>query len=235
MYFREQAFRALNYWFQQPLGQAVAQTISEEISDLNLRAPGPSVLQIGAESQGTWLHLNPMCRRYVLTPYLNHAPGAVVGLCEDLPFLTHSIHLAFLPCVLELLSERGSLFRELDRVLTEDGYLIICGINPLSLFGLAQCFKAQSLLPFLKTKLYNSAEVRHMLLEQGFQIEVFKRFCCVPPLVSERVWQYMTFLGRLGLCPRNMYLLVVRKKTHTLLPLRPFRRFREVAYGGEFA
>lgn len=65
----------------------------------------------------------------------------------ELPFLEKSIDVAILAHQLDYSNDPHRLLREVDRVLIDDGYLIITGFNPISFIGLA------SLMPWRKNNL----------------------------------------------------------------------------------
>jgi len=55
-----------------------------------------------------------------------------------LPFSEQSLDLVVMPHTLELSRDPHSCLREVARVLVPDGRVVICGFNPLSLWGLRQ-------------------------------------------------------------------------------------------------
>jgi SAM-dependent methyltransferase len=57
---------------------------------------------------------------------------------EALPFAENSLDLLILPHSLELSPDPHATLREAERVLMPEGKLIICGFNPLSLWGFKQ-------------------------------------------------------------------------------------------------
>lgn len=61
-------------------------------------------------------------------------------LTEDvaLPFPDQSLDLVVMPHTLEFSRDPHSCLREVDRVLVPDGRVVMCGFNPLSLWGLRQ-------------------------------------------------------------------------------------------------
>ena len=63
---------------------------------------------------------------------------ALVHDLLDFPFESKSLDLVILPHALEFSPEPHQTLREAARVLIPEGQLIICGFNPLSLWGLRQ-------------------------------------------------------------------------------------------------
>ncbi len=55
-----------------------------------------------------------------------------------MPFAANSLDLVVLPHTLELHADPHATLREVERVLVPEGRVVICGINPVSLWGLRQ-------------------------------------------------------------------------------------------------
>ena len=66
----------------------------------------------------------------------------------DLPFASQSIDLVVLPHVLEFSKEPHQILREVERVLIPEGQVIICGFNPVSMWGVRQKIGACDGRPF---------------------------------------------------------------------------------------
>lgn len=69
------------------------------------------------------------------------APTQATALLCDfsaLPFPANSLDLVVMPHTLELHSDPHATLREVERVLVPEGRVVICGINPVSLWGLRQ-------------------------------------------------------------------------------------------------
>lgn len=110
------------------------------IEQVELRAVLPDLfgrhlLQIGNWARG---------RRLLASSRMLHR--AVLGNCEDatcqaridleqLPLATHSVDAVLLPHTLEFVASPHRLLREVDRVLTGRGQVVILGFNPWSLWG----------------------------------------------------------------------------------------------------
>ena len=62
----------------------------------------------------------------------------VVHDFTELPFATQSLDLVVMPHVLEFSAEPHQVLREVERVLIPEGQVIICGFNPISMWGARQ-------------------------------------------------------------------------------------------------
>jgi SAM-dependent methyltransferase len=68
-------------------------------------------------------------------------PGPRVAIITDfaaLPFSANSLDLVVLPHTLEFNGDPHATLREVERVLVPEGRVVICGLNPTSLWGLRQ-------------------------------------------------------------------------------------------------
>jgi SAM-dependent methyltransferase len=99
---------------------------------------GYHALQLGLP-QLEALRANRMPHRWLATDG-RHATrqGAVVADAAALPFAAASIDLIALPHTLEVSADPHAALREAERVLVPEGRLVICGLNPASLWGLRQ-------------------------------------------------------------------------------------------------
>ena len=118
--------RYLLDWEQAQFDQAVADVF------------GYHALQLGvAEVDG--LRSNRMPRRWLATerPSMVRRPALITDFTA-LPFPANSLDLVVLPHALELSADPHATLREVERVLVPEGRVVICGLNPTSLWGLRQ-------------------------------------------------------------------------------------------------
>lgn len=64
----------------------------------------------------------------------------VIGQPSELPFSRHGINLLVLAYVLEYTSEPHAVLREAFETLAPEGYLVVCGFNKWSLWGMRRFF-----------------------------------------------------------------------------------------------
>jgi SAM-dependent methyltransferase len=111
-----------------------------------------------------------------------------------LPFPANSLDLVVLPHTLELHADPHATLREVERVLVPEGRVVICGINPVSLWGLRQR-RAHMYRRLGWGSLYLPQEgefigywrLRDWLRLLSFEVES-GRFGCYRPAVSDAVW-----------------------------------------------
>lgn len=135
---------------------------------------------------------------------------ALVTDAAALPFPAASLDLVVLPHTLELSADPHQVLREVERVLVPEGRVVICGLNPLSLWGLRQArarlAKRLGLDPLGLGQLYlpEAGEfiapwrTRDWLRLLGFEVES-ERFGCYRPAVRTERWlQRLSWLDGAG-------------------------------------
>jgi len=142
----------LQEWFQTPPGRYLLAWEQSQFDQAVADLFGYHALQLGvAEIDG--LRTNRMSHRWLALPQLSGAAGANpnppespavprrVALISDssaLPFSANSLDLVLLPHTLEISRDPHATLREVERVLVPEGRVVICGLNPASLWGLRQ-------------------------------------------------------------------------------------------------
>ena len=82
-----------------------------------------------------------MPHRWLAAVATRRAPARSAALLTDfaaLPFAANSLDLVVLPHTLELSPDPHATLREVERVLVPEGRVVICGLNPASLWGMRQ-------------------------------------------------------------------------------------------------
>ncbi|OGA95310.1 MAG: methyltransferase type 11 [Burkholderiales bacterium RIFCSPHIGHO2_12_FULL_61_11] len=129
------------------------------------------------------------------------APGAPgsrrAALLTDpgaLPFPENSLDLVILPHTLELSRDPHATLREVERVLVPEGRVVICGLNPTSLWGLRQrrgnlyqrLGYGEQFLPRTSEQI-GYWRVRDWLRLLNFEVES-GRFGCYRPSLTSQKW-----------------------------------------------
>ena len=134
-------------------------------------------------------------------------PSPVQLVCDfaALPFPANSLDLVVLPHTLELDADPHTTLREVERVLVPEGRVVICGINPASLWGLRQR-RAQLYRRFGFGELFLPREgefigywrLRDWLRLLSFEVESGRFGCYRPAVVSEHWLERFQWMDRAG-------------------------------------
>lgn len=144
----------LQHWFQTPPGRYLLEWESTQFDLAVEDCFGFHALQLGVPDLQT-LRRNRMPHRWVAVPeelqpeWLASQQEALSGCDQSLspclvadaaalPFPAASLDLVVLPHTLELSADPHEVLREVERVLVPEGRVVVCGLNPASLWGLRQ-------------------------------------------------------------------------------------------------
>ena len=211
----------LQDWFQTPQGRYLLDWERAQLDRVVVDIFGFHALQLGLPALDA-LRTNRMPHRWLASDNLPAGPAAVgeslrpahgntgrvagqreaggqpaVQLVCDfaaLPFPANSLDLVVLPHALELHPDPHATLREVERVLVPEGRVIICGINPASLWGLRQRrAHLYQRLGFGGLFLPREGEfigywrLRDWLRLLSFEVES-GRFGCYRPAVMSELW-----------------------------------------------
>lgn len=181
----------LQDWFATPPGRY---QLAWERAQLDLAVAdifGFHALQLGL-SELDALAANRMPHRWLATQV--PTPGAaIVTDFSALPFPANSLDLVVLPHSLELAPNPHTTLREVERVLVPEGRVVICGLNPVSFWGLRQRHAhllhrlglGQAFLP--QGEFIGHWRLLDWLRLLGFEVEI-GRFGCYKPAFSNEKW-----------------------------------------------
>ncbi len=133
-----------------------------------------------------------------------------------LPFADKSVDVCLLAHTLPWCTDPHRLLREADRVLIDDGWLVISGFNPLSLMGLRKLVPVLRKTPPYNSRMFTLMRQLDWLSLLNFEVLHYSRFHVLPR--KSRRAALNTHIPALG-C---LQLIVARKRTIplTLNPLR---------------
>jgi len=176
---------------------------------------------------------------------LHDRPVSLVAHAAALPFAENALDLIALPHTLEFSADPHAVLREVHRVLLPEGRLVLCGLNPISLWGWRQqrvrllcrlgLGRSRAARPFLPEagEFIGPRRLRDWLQLLGFEIESCRLGCYRPALQSEVWMQRWAWLERLG--PRSWpflgaaYCMVAVKRVRAMRLLGPAWKPRPVA------
>lgn len=225
----------MHEWLATPPGQQLLAWERAQMAVAVTNIFGFHALQLGLPELDA-LEANRMPHRWLAVP-TEHEGGAgqraaLVTDFSALPFPANSLDLVVLPHALELTADPHGALREVARVLVPEGRVVICGLNPLSLWGFRQrrshLYRRLGVdRPFLPQagEFISYLRLRDWLRLLNMEIED-DHFGCYRPAFSSQSWlkrfAWMDAAGErwwpiLG----SAYCLVAVKRVHGMTLLNP--------------
>lgn len=229
----EDILKQLDDWYQKPLGQALSEVVQEELAEHLDNIFGYYIVQLGLPQQRHWMDASPIPHKFCVSPYAESLRTDIQAAYTALPFDTGSVDLVLLPHILGFLPEPQAVLAEADRILVNQGYLVILGFNPMSLWGAARWFaRYKGSVPW-HGHFLTTFQLRKYLLPLGYDATVVHSFFQRPPF--EWALDKLLFLETMGhlsgLYPGGAYLLLAQKQTVGVTPVKLKWRLKQTLLG----
>jgi SAM-dependent methyltransferase len=185
---------ALGEWFKTDAGRYVLEWERAQVGRAVEDVFGFNALQVGLPEIDL-LATNRMPLRF------SAGLEGAVGLAADparLPIATSSLDLLVLPHVLEFGADPHQILREAERVLMPEGQIVICGFNPLSLWGLARLARRRSHEFPWRGEFVGLMRLRDWLKLLGFELNGGQFGCYAPPFRREAWLDRARFMEAAG-------------------------------------
>lgn len=216
--------RRLCTWFDSPLGRSLQAIETNRLRSILPRLYGTVVVQLGAIGKMDMMESSPAPTHVVLDllQFPNHA-AAVQALAEALPFAERSVEVVLLPHTLDFTEDPHQVLREVDRVLTPEGHMIVLGFNPMSLWGITRLFARRRQVPWCGG-FFRLARIKDWLGLLEYELVEGQMLYYRPPLQSESVRDRLYFLDHMGdrwwPMMAAAYIVVAKKRVLGVTPLR---------------
>ena len=222
---------ALRTWYQRPLGRLLAET---ELNALAVQIPnlfGYHLMVIDPPWEDCPLKDSRIPHRFIqsIAPVAQPEIG-LAGDTDDWPIMTDSIDAIILPHTLELSRDPHQVLREADRSLIPDGHLVILGFNPYGLWGMRRVFTpGRRQMPW-DSRFLGLSRIKDWLGLLGFDTLESHYLFHRPPVQNMRLLEKLRLLESASGYGRKLlsaaYILVARKRTTIITPLKPMRSHR---------
>jgi SAM-dependent methyltransferase len=225
-------------WLETPFGQALLNQEVRLVEEAFDGLFGEQCLQLGIWGKSnTFLRFARTQRTTCITDgtLSGEDRASVIGALHRLPVESDSIDVAFLPHTLDYSDERThAILREVDRVLTPHGHIVVLGFKPGGLWGLRRLVPGAELPPGAGS-LISDRQLTDWLQLLDMRIQGITRYFFRWPLpgqkrASSAVWEARgrRFWPELAAC----YMLTAQKRVVTLTPVKQPWRSRPKVVGG---
>lgn len=149
----------------------------------------------------------------------------VIADSYHLPFLEKSFDVALLAHQLDFSQDPHRLLREVDRVIVDDGYLIMTGFNPISLTGAANLVPWRKKNLLWRSRMFTSNRIKDWLGLLNYEVIHIDQYAVLP--WEHPFWTWVE--SGLGDCITpfgSLYFIVARKRTYPLRLIKPHWRLK---------
>lgn len=213
-------------WDDLPMGQWLACQIQARLDAWCPQIYGYHLLKLGALSGSFNCFSSPIQHQITATP--ETGIGGIFVDPTQLPFQENCINACILTQCLDFAVDPHQVLREIERVLTADGYLILSGYNPLSLCGLVKvCGLKRNVAPW-SARMFTPARIKDWLELLGFEIIQDDRFAFTTFLGKKPMTWWSESLGQMYIPSfSSAYLIVARKRR---IPISPIQNWWKIKH-----
>ena len=229
----------LHAWLRTPLGQRVYALVRKLAAEALAQVFGWQLLQIGVwGADGGLISEARTQRRSVLARHEDSQTrelSTIRSRTDALAIQSDSVDAVVLPHTLEYEPDPHQILREVERILSGEGHLIIFGFRPLSSWGVRHLFARDGFPPGLE-RMIGEGRLKDWLKLLGFEVLDAQRYLFALPWSSSAPSSH-SFFERSGrrLWPlfAGGYLLKARKRVYAITPIRPrWKALRPKVVGG---
>jgi len=218
-------------WWQGALAQSVCQAEQTVLNNNANYFFGDIQLQMG-------LHQNLLPENTPARMQSHLASdGDICGCFEALPIRSMSVDNLLIAHVLEFSDDPHQVLREAERVLVDDGVLVLCQFNPWSLWGLKRWLSWQDNPPW-QGQFFSLSRIKDWLALLSFEVVKVERLVFRPPMRSTSWFQRFGFLERWGrrLWPffSGVTVIIASKRTIPVTPIRSRWNAPQLFPSGQF-
>jgi SAM-dependent methyltransferase len=226
----------ISAWLDSSRGHALLQAEATLVAQALEDCFGWELVQVGAWGAARELVAGGRTRSRLIIANPEQGdvpPGSadVAARLTQLPIASDSIDAVLLPHTLEFENDPYTVLREVDRILTGEGKLLLLGFRPASLWGLRAAANRNGFPPGLRRLLWEG-RIRDWLNLLGYEVAESRHYLYEAPWGEAVGGPRMLRRGLIYPLPAGAYLLKARKRVHTLTPLRLRSRERTRVLGG---
>lgn len=220
------AIQQWDQWLNQFLGNCLLAAEQQFLPSLLTDCYGKYALLIGVPKQASLLKLSSFSCQMLVSPIINKnkTNRFIEGDFYELPIASASMDLVLLAHTLEYIDNPRQVLAEACRVVKPEGYIIVFGFNPYSLWGLKKSLTKEQTIPW-SGNFIPASTVKKWLLLADFELVKQDRLLFRPPLQHHNsLYQKLKLLEWLGSKFRipfgGVYMLMAKAKVIPLTPIK---------------
>lgn len=226
----------ISSWLESPRGKALLRAEAALMTEALDDCFGWELMQVGAWGEQRELVAGGRTRRrtIVASPEWGtvvRSGADIAARLTQLPIASDSVDAVLLPHTLEFETDPYTLLREVDRILTGEGKLLILGFRPLSLWGLRAAANRSGFPPGLR-RLLREGRIRDWLRLLGYEVAEARHYLYEAPWGESVGGPRMLRRGLFYPLPPGAYLIKARKRVYAVPPLRLRLPERRQVLGG---
>ena len=221
----------INKWYETEAGKINGNLVTCSVNKIIKDKLNSDILYIGPSNiVKEIMHDNLSFRSFYISSSSNCDIKAEI---QKLPLKESSVDCVVLIHSLETNKNPHAAFREIDRVLTEDGEIILVSFNKMSFIGLINIFRIDTIF---KNKSYISIS-RLEDWAKLFSYEIYKilNINKIPPFKNEKILKYLSFLNNSIFSKANFfgntYIMYIKKKTYKFISLKNWHKKNNIVLG----
>jgi len=216
--------RRIGEWFDTPLGRSLEAFEANRLRSVLPNLFGTVAVQVGRLGR---LDLMDSCNaptRIVMDLDSRVDRVNVRALPEALPFDSGSVDILILPHALDFCDRPHKVLREVARVLSPEGHVIVFGFNPMSLWGVRRLATRRPRQAPWCGNFFRLSRVKDWLSLLELDLTHGSMLFYRPPLMAEGLMERLLFLDKMGdrwwPLMAGVYLVVAKKRVAGMTPLR---------------
>ena len=226
----ENVQRELSNWYHSPLGQQFAEAEKALLDQVLPTLFGYHLIQIGQYCDVALLQASKVSHCSIMhttnqVTISSMTDSRLSGQPHALPFASDSVDVVVLNHILEFSLHPHHVLREVERILVPEGHVVMMLFNPWSLWSIHRLLlRWRKSAPWCGQSI-SATRGKDWLALLGFEISESQGYFFRPAFQHTSLMDRLGWVESLGqrLWPifGGGYMLVAKKKTETLTPIRP--------------
>ncbi|MBT7542770.1 MAG: methyltransferase domain-containing protein [Gammaproteobacteria bacterium] len=221
----------INNWYETIPGKINSKLILDTINKLFYLSKDKNIIYVGP----SLIIKKLMCENYNFNSfYISSSESADLNAeLQKLPFKEASVDCIILIHSLEIDENPHAVFREINRILAEDGQLVITGFNRVSFLGLYSFLPIKSI--FKKKNYIKISRLTDWMTLFSYDIRQIFNINKIPPINNIKILNYFLFLNKNPFSKINFfgnnYVIFAKKKTFKYISVKNWHKKNNIILG----